>query len=862
MAEPRDRATGHDANQPDSNPTPGREGAQERLRRVEEVFFEVSALAPLDRDAAIARLCAGDATLKSEVRSLVGSAARIGSFLEQPALGKGLDQLAQESNIAEPPDDLVGKTLGNFRIEKRLASGGMGTVYLARRSDGQFEQQVAINVVKRGMDSEEVLRRFRAERQTLAALDHPNIARLLDGGVTPDGRPFLVMEYVDGEPIDVYCDQKRLKVNDRLRLFRDVCEGVHHAHKNLVIHRDIKPSNILVTSSGVPKLLDFGIAKVLSGDPTLGVTAETDRRLTPEYASPEQVEGGTITTASDVYALGVVLYEVLTGTRPYYFGLRTHEELRRVVCEIVPPAPSEAVTMSVARLRGTGSTPVAPLGVPASGPSTAPSATVPGVDVPKTRGVSSTRLRSVLRGDLDNTVLMALRKEPQRRYASAEQLASDLGRYLDGLPVQARQDTSWYRASKFVRRHALGVALSTAAVLMLSAASVMLYRQRGELRVQRDELLAGNQRLQETRRFLLDVLSGADTGNRGPDATLGSVVRDAAKSLRERPPADPLTRAAAEQALGRASMSLGMLVDARALLDAADRGFASLAEAAPTRSGLAVDRAELLFFEGKNAEAEQSFRALLAAERAASPGKPTAREGLLLNDLGAAVRAQGKFQEAAQIQRDAIAARRAVHGDQSLEVAESRNNLASSLFQLGKADEAIREFEASLATRKALLRADHPMIVRTESNLGLVLSRAGRLDEAVQLLTSAADAWDRAFGPEHPGRVATTTSLAQALRKQGNPRNAITRLEGTLIWQREHQPGNAAALAATEANIALAQAEAGDDVLAVGALERVLPILKGSGMDAITKAAQEGLASSYERLGRADDAKRVRSEIK
>lgn len=837
-----------------------RERSQERLRQVEGVFFEVSTLAPLDRDAAIARLCSGDPALEAEVRSLVGSAARIGSFLEQPALGKGLDQLAEESNIAEPPDDLVGKTLGNFRIEKRLASGGMGTVYLARRSDGQYEQQVAIKVVKRGMDSEEVLRRFRSERQTLAALDHPNIARLLDGGVTPDGRPFLVMEYVDGVPIDGYCDAKRLKINERLRLFRDVCEGVHHAHKNLIIHRDLKPSNILVTSDGVPKLLDFGIAKVLGGDPTAGVTADTDRRLTPEYASPEQVEGGVITTASDVYALGVVLYELLTGTRPYYFGLRTHEELRKVVCQVVPPAPSDAVTLSVARLRGTGSSAVASSSRDAT--STVPSASGGGVDVPKTRGVSSTRLRSVLRGDLDNIVLMALRKEPQRRYASAEQFAGDLGRYLDGLPVQARQDTSWYRASKFVRRHAVGVSLSVAAVLLLSGASAMLYRQRGELRVQRDELIAGNQRLRETRRFLLDVLSGADTGSRGPDATLGSVVRDAAKSLRDRPPSDPLTRAAAEQALGRASMSLGMLEEARALLDAADRGFAALAESAPTRGDLAIDRAELLFFEGKNVEAEQALRTLLAAERGVNRGALTAREGLLLNDLGATLRAQSRYQEAAQAQRDAIAVRRSVHGDQSLEVAESRNNLASSLFQLGNADESIAEFQASLAIRKAILRADHPMVVRTESNLGLVLSRAGKLDEAVRLLTSAADAWDRAFGPDHPGRLATTTSLAQSLRNQGKPREAIARLEGVLSWQRTHQPANAAALAATEANIALAEADAGNDAAAIMTLERVLPTLQGSGMAGITRSAQEGLVAAYERAGRADDANRVRDAMK
>lgn len=855
-----------------AGPPPGPPRGGTTLRRVEEIFFEVASLSPHDRDAAISRLCGGNAKVEAEVRSLLGSAAGVGSFLEQPALGKSLDQLAGESARFEPPDELLGTTLGSFRIERRLASGGMGTVYLAARSDGQFEQKVAVKVVKRGMDSEEILRRFKAERQTLAALDHPNIARLIDGGVTPDGRPFLVMEFVDGAPIDTYCDRKRLTVRERLKLFREVCDGVHHAHQNLVIHRDLKPSNILVTPQGVPKLLDFGIAKVLSGGTTdQHATSETERRLTPEYASPEQVEGGSVTTASDVYSLGVVLYELLAGVRPYYFGLRTNEEVSRVVRTLVPPAPSEAVTLKVSRLRSTSGRPGSG-GPPASGtPGTptpsgepdagGPPAAAPGaIDAPKTRGVSSTRLRSQLRGDLDNIVLMALRKEPQRRYASAEQFSGDLGRYLSGMPVQARQDTFVYRASKFVRRHAVGVGLTVAALVLLSTATVMLYRQGVQLALQRDDLVATNRRLEETRRYLQTVISGGETGNQGPDARLGTVIQDAAKALRAAPPSDPLTRAAAEQALGRAVMSLGMLPDARPLLESAAQGYGTLPEGAEARTDIARDLAELLFFEGKHAQAEQQFRDLLATERAGAGGTHSEREGLLLNNLGASLRAQGKFDEAIAIQREAVAVRIAVLGESTLAVAESRNNLASALFQRGDGPGAIEEFEKSLAIRRALLREDHPLIVRLESNLGLVRLRAGQVDQAVELLTRAAEAWDRAFGPDHPGRVAAITSLSQALRKQSKFDGALVWLRRALDWQRAHQPADSAPIAATEANIGITLAEQGNDAPAREVLERVLPGLRraGPGQAAVTKSAVDALAGIYERAGQTDKARGLR----
>jgi len=846
------------AGQPDSSKPGDGSARQERFARLERIFFEVAQLSPGDRDTAISRLCAGDAALESEARALVESAGRIGAFLEQPALGKGIEEIAQDTDSAAE-DDLVGVTLGAFLIEKRLASGGMGTVYLAARSDGQFTQQVAIKVVKRGMDSEEVLRRFRAERQTLAALDHANIARLIDGGVTPDGRPFLVMEYVDGKPIDVYCDQRHLKIGERLRLFRDVCEAVHHAHKNLVIHRDLKPSNILVTESGIAKLLDFGIAKLISGD-TAGATTEADRRLTPEYASPEQVEGRPVTTATDVYSLGVVLYELLTGSRPYYFSLRTNEEFRRIVCLLQPPAPSAAVTLRPSRLRGSSGP------APASGTARTPTedAAAPGVDAPKTRGVSSTRLRSQLRGDLDNIVLMALRKEPQRRYASAEQLSADIGRFLGGMPVDARKDTLLYRASKFTRRHAFGVSLTIAALALLSASTVLLYRQGVELTRQRDEVASSNRRLEETRTFLLDVLSGGEIGNRGPDATLGTVIKDAARSLRDHPPQDALTRAASEQALGRATMSLGLLGEARTLLSNASNDYARAGIGTQPSTDLRTDLAELLFFEGKYAEAEAALRTLLADERSAFGGKHTAREGLLLNDLGSSLRAQGRVDEAISAQREAIGARSSALGAESLEVAESTNNLASALFQKGETAEAMKSFEAALEIRKKLLRPDHPLIVRAESNLGLVQLRAGDVDCAIALLTRSAEAFERAFGTDHPECVSTYTSLAQALRKKGRFDDSIAWLQRALDWQKVHTPQATEQIAATEANMGITFVDGGKQAQAQEILERVLPILRrpGGSLPGIRDRGIEALAKSYEATGKPEAAKALRESAK
>ena len=386
----------------------------QRWQQIEGVFQTVLEAPEPQRPGVLEEACGEDRELRREVETLLACYGKGESYLAG-AIEKEANQLAEKGI-----ESFVGRRLGNYKLTRLLGRGGMGVVYLGTREDPDFQQQVAIKLMKRGMDSEETVRRFRTERRILARLDHPNIARLLDGGTTEEGLPYLVMEYVDGAPLLDYCRQHSLSLRDRLSLFRAVCAAVHFAHQHLVVHRDLKPQNILVTvAGGEPqvKLLDFGIAKMLSEDSAHTRTGAI--LLTPNYASPEQIHGKPVTTASDIYALGIVLYELLTGKRPHEIEDPSPAALALAVCEKEPLPPS--------------------------------------------------RHKRELKGDLDNIALMALRKEPDRRYASAEQFSEDIRRYLAGLPVIARQDTVLYRATKFVRRNKLATAAVLFAWLALSS---------------------------------------------------------------------------------------------------------------------------------------------------------------------------------------------------------------------------------------------------------------------------------------------------------------------------------------------------------------------------------------------------------
>jgi len=420
----------------------------ERYQQIEQLYHAALELDTSQRAAFLDRACVGDEGLRQEVESLIASHEQTWDFMSAPAVEVAARALAEEQS-----GSAAGRRIGPYRVIREIGHGGMGAVYLAARDDEQYQKQVAIKLIKRGLDSDLIVRRFRHERQILASLDHPNIAKLLDGGTTEDGLPYFVMDYVEGLPLTEYCDTRKLSTVERLGLFRAVCSAVHYAHQNLVVHRDLKPSNILVTAEGAPKLLDFGIAKLISPDPSSDTTETITalRVMTPEYASPEQARGESVTTISDVYSLGVLLYELLTGHRPYRFKSRSPAEIARVICEEEPERPSTAVS----RVEEVTSCD--------SQATTAP----PRGAVSETRADKPAKRHRRLSGDLDNIVLMAMRKEPQRRYASAEQFSEDIRRYLAGLPVIARKDTLSYRASKFIKRNKAGVAAAALIVLAL-----------------------------------------------------------------------------------------------------------------------------------------------------------------------------------------------------------------------------------------------------------------------------------------------------------------------------------------------------------------------------------------------------------
>ena len=482
---------------------PGAESGAE----IERLFALALAHAPSERTAVLDRACS-DPVVRREVESLLRADLAACGFLEPL------------------PVHAAGSRIGPYRLIRKIGAGETSRVYLATRDDGEYHQRVAIKLLRLGIDSQ-VLQRFHQERQILANLIHPNIARLLDGGSTPAGQPYLVMEYVDGEPLDVHCERGELSIAHRLELFGVVCQAVHAAHRNLVVHRDLKPGNILVDAGGAPKLVDFGIAKLLTPDwvgPRRERTATLARLMTPHYASPEQVTGKPISTASDVYSLGVILYRLLTGRRPYELGSMSLHEIERVVCETVPSPPSQAL-----------------------------------------RGSRCERLPR----DLDNIVLMAMHKEPERRYASAQELADDLRRCLDRHPVRARPDTAGYRMSSFVRRHTAAVAASAAIAAVLVGGALVTIRQWHGAVAALTRAETERQIAQQTLAFLVELFKAPDCSEGIGELSAHDVLARGVSRLRDEADQPRDTRAALQHTLGVVYRNLGDYQKAAALLEEA-----------------------------------------------------------------------------------------------------------------------------------------------------------------------------------------------------------------------------------------------------------------------------------------------------
>jgi eukaryotic-like serine/threonine-protein kinase len=666
--------------------------AADRWRRVEAIFEEVLLLPTAEREERLAELSGGDEELRREVTSLLAADAEATeSFLETPPVPAA----------ALMPPSILGQRLGPYLVESKLGEGGMGVVYLATRADGELRQRVAIKVFGYGAERSDLLQRFRAERQILASLDHPNIARFLDGGTTPEGLPYLVMEYVDGLPIDRYCDRNGLDVDARIDLFRQVCAAVQSAHQSLVVHRDIKPSNILVTADGVPHLLDFGIAKLLSGTP-LPATPETTlagrRLMTPQYASPEQVEGKPITTASDVYSLGVLLYLLLTGRLPYRIDADSRlGAVERAVLEQQPERPSTAISHTTSPKEGTA---------PAD-------------------AVQSRRLARTLSGDLDNIVLMALRKEPQRRYASVELLSEDLRRYREGMPVRARPATLGYRASKFVGRHRLAVGLAAGVFLLvlglavaMTVQAVRLARQRDEIRRERDKAVA-------VAGLLEKLFAVSDPGEaRGQTVTAREILDQGAARIRTELKGQPEVQAALDGTIGKAYRGLGLN----------DRALPLLQESLALRT------------------------------RLYGPEHPQVAESL--EALGTLTAARGDFDGAEALHRRALEMRRKLLGPDDPAVAESMSSLATDLFSKAKYDQAEPLFREALDINRRHFGDNHEEVATNLANLGFLEKQKGHLKEAEALDRQALATLRHVFGPAHP-LIATGLNNLAVVQTEG-----------------------------------------------------------------------------------------------
>jgi serine/threonine protein kinase len=607
-------------------------------QRVKQILADALTREAGMRAAFLDQACAHDAELRREVESLLGSHERAGEYLSR---GPGIDP-ARARAVLEHGEEA--RRIGPYRVLGVIGRGGMGTVYRAVRDDDSFEKIVALKVVRGGAASEFVERRFRQERQILGRLQHPHIAAILDGGTTDEGQPYLVMEHVEGRPITAYCDERGLATRERLALFGPVCAAVQYAHQNLVVHRDLKPDNILVTADGAPKLLDFGIAKLLAAgvDPETAPTATLLPMMTPEYASPEQVRGEPVSTASDVYSLGVLLYELLAGQRPYSVRADSLEEIVRAVCDVEPPPPSNAATRA-----GLAET------------------------LPARR-----RPRSELKGDLDTIVMRALRKEPWRRYASVQELWDDLRRYLDGRPVRARPVTLRYRASKFVRRHKAGVAAAALVVSSLLAAAVITTR----------EARIAARRAQETRRLANSLVFEAfDAVKNVPGATAArAVMVKTALEYLDRLSAQPGQDATQRLELSTAYVKLG---DAQGLPEFANLG----------------DTAGALQSYGK----AMAIRERLAAEAPADP-RAAQQVATIHNRIGRMLRARGDVLAALEHHRQALriaedAARGLGDVASRRRLVTGHWELCNAFVLMGDAGQALREARAGLAVARQLL---------------------------------------------------------------------------------------------------------------------------------------------------------------
>jgi eukaryotic-like serine/threonine-protein kinase len=679
-------------------------------REVFEAADSALELEPAERQAFIDRCLEDHPAIGAELKALIDAAAAA-STLETPAaeFAAPLLQNRAGDDASGTSGDLYGDAsmFGPYRVRREIGSGGMGAVYLAERSDDQFRKEVALKVLPRwsGGDRRR-LQRFLEERQILATLDHPGIARLLDGGVTPDGQPWFAMEYIDGQPVDRYCDELRLSVEKRLELFGVVCSAVQYAHRNLVVHRDLKPSNILVSTEGRVALLDFGIARLLAEDQTTASAAKTvgDRMMTPLYASPEQIRGEPASTSADVYALGVLLHVLLTGGRPYRLSTFESYEVARAVLEQEPERPS----VSAARESE-----------PVGGGSAVPSATARAL----ARGSTSVKLVRRLRGDLDAIVLKAMAKDPGRRYTTVEQLETDVRRHLTGLPVLAQPESRSYLVRKFIRRHRTGVAMASAAAVLVVGFAAVMTVQRSSIRAQAERIALERDRAEQVGGIFLNIFQTVAPGERGIVAR--DILDSASARIDQQMIAHPEQRARLMFDMAGAYHRLELHDRARSLLQT------SLALRRNLRPKPELEIAEtlnllgaVLLAQANVVRADEAYGEALALRRR-ELGTRHADVARTLVGLSAVRRAQRRFPEAERLSREAVAIDRSRGANGRADLARSTSALAGAIADAGDYRGAAAQFREALVLAREAHPEEHPEVAGTVFDLAGALHGAG-----------------------------------------------------------------------------------------------------------------------------------------
>ncbi len=702
------------------------------LDHVKEVLDQALELASGERASFLDEVCAGDPELRREVESLLKFDDADQAWQEGPLV----------SLLDSAPGLQLDQRIGPYRVVRLIGEGGMGTVVLAVRED-DYEARVAIKIIPHYRTSAELIRRFHNERQLLAQLEHPNIARILDGGTTADGQPYFVMEYVEGEPIDVWCERLELSIDERLKLFLQVTSAIQLAHRNLVVHRDLKPSNILVTAGGVPKLLDFGIAKRLAPETGAQLTRLTQRPMTVRYASPEQIGGRAITTASDIYSLGLLLYQLLTGRYPYAAEGDSDLELAQAIHDREPRKPSAAVGNPTSRVQR-------------------------------------------LAGDLDSIILKAMRKEPDRRYGSVGQLAEDIKRYLTGRPVNARRGTWSYRTGKFVRRNKLLFAAGSVLILLSLAFGVTATILWQRAVVERERAVFAQERSERVVDLMKELLRTSDP-NQGPGEYLAiREILDRGEQEVETLGDDPALQGELLATIGQIHARRGAFDRAGVAWEKAEAilrrhypdGHPELAKAINNLAGR--------FYHASDFEpAERLYRQALAMK--VELGDDTAKAQ---SNLATILMSRGELAEAEGLYRRALELREQQYGPEDASVATTRRSLGVLYYNSGEFHRAEPLLRKALETRQRIYGSKHTRVAAAASSLGRVVQARGDFEQARSLYRQALEIRQELLTEEHPHVAISQLDLARVALDLGELESGRPLLNQALATLRHSKPGS------------------------------------------------------------------------